>query len=93
MRAMMTDHLRKVMERLSKLPAPIQDVFATEIEGNLDERERHATPLPPTTSADAELLRAGASTLDLAGILNDPAIKPLTAREIDEVLADEALAR
>lgn len=29
------------------------------------------------------------STLDLAGIINDPTIKPLSAREIDEVIAEE----
>lgn len=32
-----------------------------------------------------------ASTLALAGIINDPSIAPLTAREIDEILADEAV--
>lgn len=31
------------------------------------------------------------STLDLAGIITDPTIAPLTAREIDDLLADEGI--
>jgi hypothetical protein len=34
--------LRKVMERLSQLPAPVQDQVAAEIEVDLDQRERGA---------------------------------------------------
>ncbi len=90
---MMTDHLRKVVERLSQLPAPVQEQVATEIEMSLEQRLRSATsttPPPPDTAAAPPPLEASISTLDLAGVITDPAVKALTAREIDELLAEEA---
>ncbi|MGH2501056.1 MAG: hypothetical protein ACRDID_00935 [Ktedonobacterales bacterium] len=39
---MITEYLRKVVDRLSQLPAPVQDQVAAEIEGDLDQRERSA---------------------------------------------------
>lgn len=39
---------------------------------------------------DSPDLASTSSTLDLAGIIADPTVKPLTAREIDELLAEEA---
>lgn len=90
---MLTDHLRKVVERLSQLPEPDQDQVATEIEMSLEQRSRSATsttPAPPDTAAAPPPLGAPTSTLDLAGVITDPAVKPLTAREIDELLAEEA---
>jgi hypothetical protein len=44
-----TEYLRKVVDRLSQLPAPIQDQVAAEIEVDLDQRERSATPATPET--------------------------------------------
>lgn len=39
---MITDYLRKVVDRLSQLPASVQDQLAAEIEGDLDQREGSA---------------------------------------------------
>lgn len=78
---MMTDHLAQMMERLSQAPAPVQEQYATLIEAGLEQevaQEQSATP------------PVYASTLDLAGIITDPSVKPLTAREIDDLLAEEA---
>ena len=36
---MITEHLHQVMERLGKLPAPLQERYATEIEVDLDRAE------------------------------------------------------
>lgn len=42
---------------------------------------------------DAPVAQSLGSTLDLAGIIDAPVIAPLSAREIDEVLAAEATRR
>lgn len=51
---MMTDYLRKVVDRLSRLPAPVQDQVAAEIEGELDQRERRVTPAPDPSQEPQE---------------------------------------
>lgn len=43
---MLTDYLRKVVDRLSRLPAPVQDQMAAEIEGDLNQRERRVAQAP-----------------------------------------------
>ncbi len=47
--------------------------------------------MSPEALPDASPHSPFASTLDLAGIINDSSIAPLIAREIDAILADEAL--
>ncbi|HEX5548317.1 MAG TPA: hypothetical protein VFX24_12970 [Ktedonobacterales bacterium] len=56
----------------------LEQVIQTLIESALPVEQR---ALPATTYS---------STLDLAGAIDDSAIAPLTARQIDEILADEA---
>ena len=47
--------------------------------------------LPETAGKPTNPSPLFTSTLDLAGIIDDPSVAPLTAREIDEILADESL--
>lgn len=49
---MMTDYLRKVIERLSHLPAPVQDRYAAEIEVDLNQEERRAASAPSTPATE-----------------------------------------
>lgn len=60
---MMTDYLRNIVDRLSHLPAPVQDQFVAQIEMGLQQRERSMTSEAPM---NREVI---ASTLDLAGAL------------------------
>ena len=87
---MITDHLRKVIDRLSQLPAPIQDQYATAIEIELEQAEQAEQAASP---ADEATPRTFTSTLDLAGIITDPSVTAMTARQIDELLADETGGR
>lgn len=69
----MTDHLRKVMDQLAEQPPDVQEKYATEIESDLQERERIAAQLadPMATDlnhlleeADREIAAGQVMTLD-----------------------------
>jgi len=51
-----TEHLHQVMERLGKLPAPLQERYATEIEVDLDRAEAQEPSLErnPTHAVQEE---------------------------------------
>ena len=66
----MTDYLRKVVDRLSQPPTPIQDLCAAKIEMNLDERERSVAP---TTTATPEVPEVP----EVPEPVYDPATDPL----------------
>lgn len=69
----MTDHLRKVMDQLAEQPPDVQEKYATEIESDLQERERIAAqPADPKATdlnhvleeADREIAAGQVMTLD-----------------------------
>lgn len=82
---MITDHLRRVVERLSKAPAPVQERYAALIEEGLaQEADQAAQPLAPETFPGYPL---GANPLEkYYGRLVDR----FSHLSDDEVLATEA---
>ena len=71
-------------ERHQTLDEAIQVLLAQALPNAQGESDRQSSPSAQPSSRFP-------STLALAGIISDPAITPLTARQIDEILAQEAL--
>lgn len=68
---MMTDHLRAVVERIARLPEDVQDEYATQLELDLQERERIAAQLADPKATDLDYLLEQARRQIAAGQFYD----------------------
>ena len=68
---MITDHLRSVMDRLATLPDDVQDEYATQLEVDLQERERIAAQLADPNATDIDYLLARADEQSAEGKVYD----------------------
>ncbi|HEY7779942.1 MAG TPA: hypothetical protein VIC85_06995 [Ktedonobacterales bacterium] len=76
---MMTEYLRKVVDRLSRLPETEQNAFAEQIEADLRERARVAAQLADSRETDLDSLLdqadqeiAAGQVYDLDDLLREP---------------------
>lgn len=76
---MMTEYLRKVVDRLSRLPETEQNAFAEQIEADLRERARVAAQLADSPETDLDSLLdqadqeiAAGQVYDLDDLLREP---------------------
>ncbi|HWE63793.1 MAG TPA: hypothetical protein VHB98_18930 [Chloroflexota bacterium] len=79
---------------MTSITIALDDAQAARLKRYAEQRgqtlEEMVQSLIETALPDALAVQPPGSTLGLAGIIDDPSVTPLSAREIDEVLAADA---